>query len=143
MFGERCEIARVECETVAAFSHEVRRATAPSGDQHRQTARHRFVDDEAPLLGCARMNKSSGESIETRQFVVRPGSREMDASLNAKRHQPPEDKEWDEFDHEKFMRECDARTDKYGELLDKYIDHPERHRIIAREMGWTWLEEAR
>ena len=66
----------------------------------------------------------------------------FNASLNAKRHQPPEDKEWDEFDHEKFMRECDARTDKYGELLDKYIDHPERHRIIAREMGWTWLEEA-
>ncbi|HYG35069.1 MAG TPA: hypothetical protein VEC99_09810, partial [Clostridia bacterium] len=57
-------------------------------------------------------------------------------------HEPPEDKEWDEFDYEKFMRECDARTDKYAELLDKYIDHPDRDHIIAKEMGWTWLEEA-
>ncbi|HEY5909944.1 MAG TPA: hypothetical protein VJA21_05000 [Verrucomicrobiae bacterium] len=63
-------------------------------------------------------------------------------ALETKKHQPPEDKEWDEFDYEKFMRECDARTDKYGELLDKYMDHPDRDRIIAREMGWTTLEEA-
>jgi hypothetical protein len=63
-------------------------------------------------------------------------------ALASKKHQPPENKEWDEFDYEKFMRECDARTDKYGELLDKYMDHPDRDRIIAREMGWTWLEEA-
>jgi hypothetical protein len=63
-------------------------------------------------------------------------------ALDSKKHHPPEDKDWDEFDYEKLMRECDARTDKYGELLDKYMDHPDRDRIIAREMGWTWLEEA-
>ncbi|MBI2925446.1 MAG: hypothetical protein HYY24_07045 [Verrucomicrobia bacterium] len=63
-------------------------------------------------------------------------------TLEAVKHEPPEDKEWDEFDYEKFMREADARTDKYGELLDKYMDHPDRDRIIAKEMGWTWLEEA-
>ena len=57
------------------------------------------------------------------------------------RTEPLEDKEWDEFDYEKFMRESDARTDRYSELLDKYMDHPDRDRIIAREMGWTWLEE--
>ncbi len=62
--------------------------------------------------------------------------------LAARKHQPPEDKEWDEFDYEKLLRESDARTDKYAELLDKYMDHPERDRIIAKEMGWTWLEEA-
>jgi len=28
-------------------------------------------------------------------------------------------------------------------LLEKYKDHPDSERIIAREMGWTWLEEAR
>ncbi len=63
-------------------------------------------------------------------------------ALESKKHQPPEDKEWDEFDYEKFLRECDARTDKYGELLDKYMDHPDRDRIIAREMGWSKLQEA-
>jgi len=43
---------------------------------------------------------------------------------------------WDEHDYEKFMRECDARTDKYMELLDKYGDSEEAEARIAREMGW-------
>ncbi len=63
-------------------------------------------------------------------------------ALEATSHRPPDDKEWDEFDYEQLMRESDARTDKYGELLDKYQDHPDRERIVAREMGWTWIEEA-
>ncbi len=66
----------------------------------------------------------------------------LSEALEAQKHEPPEEKEWDEFDYEKFMRESDARTDKYGELLDKYMDHPDRDRIIAKEMGWGWLEEA-
>lgn len=57
--------------------------------------------------------------------------------LAAQQHHPPEDKEWDEFDYERFMRECDARTNKYSELLDKYMDHPDRDRLIAKEMGWS------
>lgn len=66
----------------------------------------------------------------------------LSAALAAQTHDPPEDKEWDEFDYEKFMRECDARTEKYSELMDKYLDHPDRDQIIAREMGWSWLEAA-
>ena len=61
-------------------------------------------------------------------------------ALEAARHEPQEDKEWDEFDYEKLMRESDARTDKYLELLDKYHDNPDQERLIAREMGW--LDEA-
>ena len=49
---------------------------------------------------------------------------------------------WDEIRYEQFLRESDARTDRYGRLLEKYADHPDSERIIAREMGWTWLEEA-
>ncbi|MEK7684937.1 MAG: hypothetical protein AAB466_05910 [Verrucomicrobiota bacterium] len=66
---------------------------------------------------------------------------QLDEALAAARHEPPEDKEWDEFDYEKLMRESDARTDKYAELFDKYREHPDRDRLIAKEMGWTWLEE--
>lgn len=44
--------------------------------------------------------------------------------------------EWDEHDYEKFMKECDARTDKYMELLEKYGDSPEAEARIAKEMGW-------
>jgi hypothetical protein len=49
----------------------------------------------------------------------------------------PEQEEWDEHDYEKFLKECDARTDKYGELLDKYGDSDEADEKIAEEMGWT------
>jgi len=46
------------------------------------------------------------------------------------------EEEWDEHDYEKFLKECDARTDKYGELLDKYGDSDEADAKIAKEMGW-------
>jgi hypothetical protein len=55
---------------------------------------------------------------------------------------PESEKPLDEFGYEKFMRESDARTDKYMELLDKYQGHPDCEKIVAREMGWEWLEEA-
>ncbi len=43
---------------------------------------------------------------------------------------------WDEHDYEKFLKEADARTDKYGELLDKYGSSDEAETKIAHEMGW-------
>lgn len=46
---------------------------------------------------------------------------------------------WDEHRWEEFFRESDRRTEKYSQLLDKYMDHPDRDRIIAEEMGWTDL----
>jgi hypothetical protein len=49
------------------------------------------------------------------------------------------EKIWDEYDWERFLQQQDRKTEKYMELLEKYIDHPERDRIIAREMGWTHL----
>ena len=49
------------------------------------------------------------------------------------------DKIWDEYDWERFLQEQELRTEKYMELLEKYMDHPQRDEIIAREMGWTHL----
>lgn len=52
------------------------------------------------------------------------------------------DKEdWDEFDYEKFLRESDARTDKYIELLEKFGDDETAEEIINREMGWTGSDD--
>jgi hypothetical protein len=48
---------------------------------------------------------------------------------------------WDEHDYEKFMKQCDARTDKYLELLEKYGDSDEAEAKIAEEMGWGREEE--
>ena len=47
----------------------------------------------------------------------------------------PEEK-WDEHDYEKFLKESDARTDKYLELQEKYGDSDEAEEKIAKEMGW-------
>jgi hypothetical protein len=47
-------------------------------------------------------------------------------------HEPP----WGEDQWERFMKESDVRSARYGELLETLIDHPERDEIIAREMGW-------
>lgn len=46
---------------------------------------------------------------------------------------------WDEFQWEEFMREADKRTEKYSQLFEKYLDHPDRDNIIAKEMGWDHL----
>jgi hypothetical protein len=47
----------------------------------------------------------------------------------------------DEFEWELFLRASDRRTTKLGELMEKYHDDPDRERVIAREMGWTVIEE--
>ena len=53
-----------------------------------------------------------------------------------KRGQKNPEEPWDEHDYEKFLKESDARTDKYMELLDKYGDSDEAEAKIAKEMGW-------
>jgi len=50
-------------------------------------------------------------------------------------HNEPE-KVWDEYDWERFLQQQDRKTERYMDLLEKYIDDPDRDQIIAREMGW-------
>jgi hypothetical protein len=53
----------------------------------------------------------------------------------ADEHEQPE-REWDEYEWERFLQNQDLRTERYLELLERYVDHPERDVIIAKEMGW-------
>jgi len=46
-----------------------------------------------------------------------------------------------QFEWELFLRASDRRSTKLGELLEKYSDHPDRDRLIARGMGWKEIEE--
>jgi hypothetical protein len=46
---------------------------------------------------------------------------------------------WDEYEWERFLQQQDHKTERYMELLEKYLDDPQRDQIIAREMGWTQL----
>ena len=70
------------------------------------------------------------------------------------RGQKDPEEPWDEHDYERLMKESDARTDKYMELLEKYGDSDETEARIAKEMGWdeeiseedaerrnAWIEE--
>ena len=50
-----------------------------------------------------------------------------------------EERVWDEYDWERFLQQQDHKTEKYMELLEKYLDDPNRDQIIAREMGWNHL----
>lgn len=49
------------------------------------------------------------------------------------------EKVWDEYDWERFLQQQDRKTEKYMELLERFIDDPNRDQIIAREMGWNHL----
>ena len=66
-------------------------------------------------------------------------------------HDDQPERVWDEYQWERFLQQQDRKTEHYMELLEKYMDHPDRDQIIAREMGWShlldgaeedWLEEA-
>jgi len=50
---------------------------------------------------------------------------------------------WDEYDWERFLQQQDHKTEKYMELLETYLDHPQRDQIIAQEMGWTQLLDSK
>jgi len=50
---------------------------------------------------------------------------------------------WDEYDWERFLQQQDHKTEQYMQLLEKYLDDPQRDQIIAREMGWTQLLDER
>jgi hypothetical protein len=54
-------------------------------------------------------------------------------------YEPEPDRVWDEYEWERFLQQQDHKTEKYMELLEKYLDDPQRDQIIAREMGWTQL----
>ncbi len=65
----------------------------------------------------------------------------LSAAIEEQQHgQKDPEEDWDEHDYEKFLKESDARTDKYMELLDKYGDSDEAEAKIAKEMGWDSSE---
>jgi hypothetical protein len=59
-----------------------------------------------------------------------------DAIETQQRGQKDPEADWDEHDYEKFLKESDARTDKYLELREKYGDSDEAEARVAKEMGW-------
>ena len=48
----------------------------------------------------------------------------------------PDDLPWTEEHWERFMQRSDARSARFGDLLETLRNHPDRDEIVAREMGW-------
>jgi hypothetical protein len=48
----------------------------------------------------------------------------------------------DEFEWERGLKESDALAERYAQARNKFKDNPDRDRLVAREMGWGWLEDA-
>jgi hypothetical protein len=50
--------------------------------------------------------------------------------------QPADELPWNEARWEAFFKESDVKAAKFAELLETFIDHPDRDAIIDHEMGW-------
>ena len=50
---------------------------------------------------------------------------------------------WDEYQWEHFLQQQESKAEKYMQLLEEYLDDPQRDEIIAREMGWTQLLDSK
>jgi hypothetical protein len=53
-----------------------------------------------------------------------------------------DDEPMDEFEWEQFLKDSDSRTDRFMELMERYEGRPEQDKLVARDMGWSWLDDA-
>jgi len=87
--------------------------------------------------------EEEGHQQESNVEAMADFMQRLDEAIEQQREQwsPEDDKPMDEFEWERELRESDARTEKYGELLEKYDGHPNAERLVAREMGWDRLDD--
>src|SRR2546423_10181836 len=76
------------------------------------------------------------EAIDTTNFARTP---KLAFSFDMAEYEGEPERIWDEYQWERFLQQQDGKTEKYMQLLETYLDDPDRDEIIAREMGWTQL----
>jgi hypothetical protein len=99
----------------------------------------RFQIDSDPAWQMSKeeaFEQSEKNRITLRRFVESDQCKEDVTEVNWQ--EPP----LDEFEWELRMRESDELTERYSELLETYGEHPDCERIVAREMGWHWVDDA-
>lgn len=116
------------------FSETNGRVVIESADYVINISTPEWTLTEAETLDQARANQQAMADWMNRIGEAIEGQRDDD--------DPEDSTPMDEFAWEKEFKESDARTDKYMALWDKYENHPDRDKLIAREMGWEWLDEA-
>lgn len=83
---------------------------------------------------AAQQARQNGEALN--RFIAR-----LSAAVSPFTEDVEDETPMDEFQWEKFLKESDARTERYGQLLEKYDGHPQQEQLVAREMGWDWLDD--
>jgi hypothetical protein len=73
------------------------------------------------------------------RFEIFCAGTEADVKSSMAGYEGESERMWDEYDWERFLQQQDHKTEQYMQLLEKYLDDPQRDQIIAREMGWTQL----
>jgi hypothetical protein len=108
-----------------------------------------LTEFECPRLNWRGLSSSMRVGM-TLPNPLRPGSEKLLRAFRSWRlvvlmsgFEGESERAWDEYDWERFLQQQDSKTEKYMELLEKYLDDPRRDEIIAREMGWTHLQDAK
>jgi hypothetical protein len=129
--GEKFPEHMANCLYLEWFSHRNGRVVIESTDYETKVSEPVWrLSPEEEL----QQHETNAEAM--RSFMERAAGA-LDAREEAAYDGTPKD----EFEWELFLRASDRRATKLGELMEKYHDRPDRDRLIAREMGWTHIEE--
>ncbi|MBN1672745.1 MAG: hypothetical protein JXR37_17005 [Kiritimatiellae bacterium] len=126
------------CLYLEWFSEKNGRVVVETADFRLEVSSPAWRMSEAEHAGQAEANSEAMTAFMQRLSETESGAREQ-ADEEA---QAAQDLPMDEFEWELYLRESDRRNEQYAALVEKYVDHPDRERLIAREMGWPELEEA-
>jgi len=129
-----CRIGNALC--IEWYSNANGRVTVDSTEFHIRISDFSWRMTAAEEQEQLRKNR---EAFEHWSYVVAYESdEEEDADIEDA--DDPHDWDMDEFEWEKQLQESDAMTKRYMELIETYLDHPEREQIIAHEMGWDGID---
>ncbi len=137
--GEKVPERRSNALYLEWFSCHNGRVVIESADYHLDVSvpEWRMTEDEE-LNRCEENSKAMRRFLSNLTERLDRARRESCEACEAAHDRP-----LDEFGWEKVLRNSDAVTDKYLELMDKHGESPEAEDKIAREMGWSGGEEER
>ncbi len=85
--------------------------------------------------------EEEAEQIDENSLQMRNFIEEIADRLSGEDPGSGDSRPLDEFEWEERLKESDRITDAYMEALDKYRDHPDQDRAVARAMGWDAIAD--
>jgi hypothetical protein len=82
-------------------------------------------------------NQLAANRESFRQWLEHLSELEADGDMPPRTNSRP----MNEFEWEQVFKDSDRKNERLSEVLEKYHGHPDSEMLIAREMGWMWVEE--